>query len=293
MAKSAFNTLESLASCIDEIQNQKAHTRVLFEAFGPLMMERISFLASMEGEQTTFPVDSQRLEAGISLIQQNQLFLANDPWKQLAISAISAIFRGFPTLRDDMQRLKEQVDSDVVNFQDFFVQPASEETDLQVITWAVKCSVSAAAMELCLKAMERTLLSKRASDMKAIMMGLSWHRGYCPICSSMPMLAIIREQGQQWLQCSHCDHEWIYPRLTCPSCEHHSPDNTTYFYIETSPDEKAFVCEHCQKYLITVNQGGSLREQSPEVLAIGLTHLDIILQNKSYTPMATCEWNCL
>jgi FdhE protein len=161
------------------------------------------------------------------------------------------------------------------------------------MTWAVKCSVSTAALRLFLRTVESVILSKRAVDMKEILAPLAWNRGYCPVCASMPMLAVTREQGQQWLQCSRCSHEWQFARLTCPACDHMTPDDTTYVYVEGKAEEQAFVCENCQKYLITTNQAGSLQAQCPEVLAMSLAHLDLILQDKGYSQMAVCDWNTL
>lgn len=293
MENSAYD-LESLATYMDMIVEQKPHTGVLLNAFHPLFIEKIHLLQLMQGKKKTFPLDTLRFQGGIALSRQFQLFLPDDPWKEIATSVARAIAQGFPALQEDMRLLEEQIVNGVIDCYEFFQDsPVDDDDHLHLMTWAVKCSVSTAALGLFLRGVESVILRKRAADMKEIMAPLTWNKGYCPVCASMPMLAITREQGQQWLQCSRCSHEWKFARVTCPSCDHTSPDDTTYLYVEGDPGEKAFVCEKCQRYLITVNQGASLQVQCPEVLAISLTHLDLILQGRGYSQMAVCDWNTL
>jgi len=294
MMENTAYELEALAKYTDYIGGQKPHSRILLQAFLPLFIEKFRLLQELQGHQQTFPMDRLKFENGIPLIQQFQLFHRHDPWKQIAISAARAIAQGFPALKEDMRVLEEQVETGGMDCYDFFQDSSSDQDDLRLMTWAVRYSVSSAALGFFLKTVEHFLLCKRAADMKESLAPLAWNKGYCPVCASMPMLAITREQGRQWLQCSRCSHEWTFPRLACPACNHTSPEDTTYLYIEGNPDESVFVCENCKKYLITAHQETSLQAaRCPEVLAISLAHLDLILQGKGYDRMAVCDWNTL
>lgn len=286
--------LESLTNYMDDINGQKPHAGILLDAFRPIYIEKFRLLQRLRDLKQAFPVDTGKFENGIALTQQFPPFHRDDPWKLLATAAAQAIAQGFPALKEDMILLEEQVTTGAIDCYDFFQEASSDQDDLRFMTWAVRCSVSSAALGFFLKTVEHFLLSKKAADMKEILATISWNKGYCPVCASMPMLAITREQGRQWLQCSRCSHEWQFARLTCPSCGHPSPEDTTYLYVEGDPKEKAFVCEKCGKYLITVHQEASLQESKcPEILAISLVHLDLILQDKGYERMAVCEWNTL
>jgi len=286
--------LETLTKYTDYIVAQKPHSRILLQAFLPLFIEKFRFLQALQGQKQTFPVDRLKFENGVSLIQQCQFFHRHDPWKRIATSAASAIAQGFPALKEDMRLLAEQIESGDMDCHDLFQNSSSDQDDLKLMTWAVRYSISSAALGFFLKTVEHFLLCKRATDMKDILAPLPWSKGYCPVCASMPMLAITREQGRQWLQCSRCSHEWMFARLTCPACNHPSPEDTTYLHIEGNPDEKVFVCENCGKYLITTHQDTSLlTARCPEVLAISLAHLDLILQGKGYDRMAVSDWNTL
>ena len=44
-----------------------------------------------------------------------------------------------------------------------------------------------------------------------------------------------------------------------------------------------------QKYLITLNRVSDVYGQDLEAAAIGLTYLDMIMQDKGFTPMTACD----
>lgn len=289
--ENSASELEGIKSYMAKVVEQRPYIGTLLNAFRPILIEKIHLLQLLQGQKKTFPLDAMKFQGGVALGQQFQLFYPDDPWKEIAGSVARAISLGFPALQEDMQLLEEQVATGVVDCYDFFQDSSVDDDNLRLMTSAVQCSVSTAALGLFLRVVEGVILRKRAVDMKETLASLSWDKGYCPVCASMPMLAIIREQGQQWLQCSRCSHEWKFARVTCPSCDHKSPEDTTYLYVEGNSDEKVFVCEECRSYLISVNQAGTLQPQSPEVLAISLTHLDLILQGKGYSQMAVCDWN--
>ena len=121
----------------------------------------------------------------------------------------------------------------------------------------------------------------------------SWKKGYCPVCGSFPHLAIIREKGQKWLQCHDCSHEWQFPRLACPYCEHEDPENTNVLFVEGKKEDTAYTCSKCRKYLVTSARSGDFRQIPADLIAISLAHLDLILQEKGFMPMAGCEGNSL
>ncbi len=65
----------------------------------------------------------------------------------------------------------------------------------------------------------------------------------------------------------------------------------TYFFVDSKDKETTFVCEKCRQYFITVNKVSDLAEFDADVSAISLVHLDVLMQEKGFKPMAECEWN--
>ena len=121
---------------------------------------------------------------------------------------------------------------------------------------------------------------------------MGWEKGYCPVCGAHPTIAVIREKiPQRWLHCSRCGHEWRFSRMFCPGCEQESPSGLDYFYVEDRRQETAFTCNSCKRYLITLNQISDMGDHDRDVSAMSLIHLDLVMQEKGFTPMTWCEWN--
>jgi FdhE protein len=143
-----------------------------------------------------------------------------------------------------------------------------------------------------LGAVARIVLQARSNGIGERIGEMGWEKGYCPICGAHPTIAVIREKiAQRWLHCSRCGHEWRYSRMLCPGCEQESPSGIDYFYVEDRRQETAFSCDACKRYLITLNQISDIGDYDRDVSAMSLIHLDLVMQEKGFTPMTRCEWN--
>lgn len=280
--------IEGLTAEIDRLTTANPHASSLLQAFGPLILNQHRWLRDRQETARTFSVDPLKYQGGIALSQQNRLFLPEDPWQEAGLSVASAIGQGFPQFTGDMLRLSRQIRDKEVDC--FTLCDATDNSD-QLTGAAQKLAVEPVALRLFHRYLTRLMLATRARDLKARLAPLSWKKGYCPICGSLPYLAIIREQGQRWLQCSTCSHEWPFSRLTCPHCDHEDPQATDSYFVDGGKEHTAFTCNKCQKYLITSNQSGNLRQNHAELVALCLAHLDLILHEKGFLPMAECEWN--
>lgn len=89
-----------------------------------------------------------------------------------------------------------------------------------------------------------------------------WYRPCCPICGGAPdFAALAKETGTRQLQCSHCDTEWDFWRVTCPFCGCDDPEKQKY----STTDDRMYrlcECEECGRYLQTID----LREVEGERL---------------------------
>jgi FdhE protein len=175
------------------------------------------------------------------------------------------------------------------SFFQFFTN--DDEADGQLAGRAVELGVSPVSLHFFLRVLNRFMLTKKTRDMKTELAGHDWKKGYCPVCGNFPHLAVIEEQGQRLLQCAECGHAWPFARLACPYCVHEDPQNTNIFFIDGQKDDFAFTCAKCRRYLLTANRSASLGRPHADLIAMSLTHLDIILQEKGYRPMTECDWN--
>jgi len=280
--------IEELAAAIDRLAMARPHAASLLQAFGPLILGRHRWLATKQGPTGTFPVDPLKYQGGISLMQQCRLLLPEDPWQEAGIVIAEAIEQGFPQFAEDMRRLAQRIGEE--QFDCFALCDAANDND-QLAGEANRLGLEPVSLHLFQRFLIRLILAKRAQDMKTTLAPLSWKKGYCPICGSLPHLASLREQGQRWLHCSTCSHEWPFSRLACPQCDYENPQETNAFFVDGDKENSVFTCGKCQTYLITSNQSGNLRQSHADLIALSLAHLDLVLQEKGFLPMAECEWN--
>ncbi|MCP4168759.1 MAG: formate dehydrogenase accessory protein FdhE [Chloroflexi bacterium] len=81
-----------------------------------------------------------------------------------------------------------------------------------------------------------------------------WRHGYCPVCGSKPAMArLAREGGRRLLSCSLCRSEWGFDRLRCPFCEADGSPKMRYFTLDGGESYRVACCDHCRRYLKTVD----------------------------------------
>ncbi|OQX17979.1 MAG: hypothetical protein BWK76_08965 [Desulfobulbaceae bacterium A2] len=307
--------LNALKQEIDRYQADKPYVQPLLEAFRPLILARYRLLGTLwegqaasaatlcvttaESESTTpaagsgvCVVDPIKFAGGIFLGQQCRLFLLADPWKDLGLGVAVAVSEGFPRCAQDMTALAAAIEGGRVAVGDLFLtDDGLDELVVRLRNQGV--TIEPSVLVLWHSVVSRIVLAKRTRDVTRQLAALTWTKGYCPLCGSHPMLSITRDKGQRWLQCARCSHEWQYPWDTCPWCEHKSPEETDYFFVEGEKEDKGFVCTHCRKYLLAIRRPTGLLDEDNDIAAISLAHLDLILQQKGLTPMAECAWNAL
>lgn len=281
--------IDSLAQEIEEIKANNPQAASLLQAFGPMLLARSRWLARVRDKEASFSVDALRFQNGVPLIGQCQLLVAGDPWREAGIMTAQAIGQGFPLFNEEMARLSDLLENG--RFDPFVLvdtETSSQDNGDQLME---QLGISRTALDLFQRFLVRLALCAKARDAAPQLAGLTWNKGNCPVCGSLPHLAILREQGQKWLQCPDCSHEWQFPRLTCPACDHEDPQDTNLLFIEGKKHESVFTCNKCRKYLITVELPVALTRTNTDLLALSLVHLDLIMQDKELLPMAECEWN--
>jgi len=285
-------TMERLEEIIDREIERHPASQPLLEAFRPVMLARYRLLEGLPLEETvTTEIDAIRFRGGIPVIGQVPLFREADPWQDIARGLIPAVQEGFPDLAGDMTRLDSALAEGKLALHDYFGGDEEVRQDL-LATWAESVSVAEAGIVLVLNQAARIVLEKRATTIREHVKDLTWEKGYCPICGSFPSLAVIGEKiGERRLHCSRCGHDWLFSRVICPYCEREGQEEMDFFFIEDKPQESAYTCDQCQRYLITLNRVSDLNDRDLDVSALGLTHLDVILQEKNFVPMTITEWN--
>lgn len=280
---------EEMAAEITRLRQERPYLDNLFTSFGPMLLQRERWVNRQDTSGKSCAIDPVRFSGGVALVQQCEDFLDDDRWHEAGRVAAGAIGSGLPDLAGDMEYLGDRIRGglDCLDLYRASVDLDGEELRRR----AAETGVKETSLVLFLRCLGRLMLSLRREEMAPQIASLSWKKGYCPICGSFPHLAIIREKGQRWLQCPQCSHEWHYPRMTCPYCEHEDPADSGFLFVEGKKEEMAYTCKKCRRYLVTIDQSGNLRRTSADLLAISLAHLDILVQGQDFQPMAQCEWN--
>lgn len=112
--------------------------------------------------------------------------------------------------------------------------------------------------------------------------------GRCPVCDSLPLLAILRPEGdggKRWLQCSFCLYEWPYRRVLCPWCGETNKDKLPRYTAEECEYVRVEACDTCKHYLksfdLTVNG-----HVIPMVDEIALAALDVWAVEQGFRKIA-------
>lgn len=278
---------------IREAMEKYPHSWNILQAFREILQERKRLVednACMGVDLSR--VDRIRLQAGVSVSRQAALFHPDEPWKQTAHAVIPSIRSGLPSLAEDLSKIEGGVCEGTVEPKDYF--SAFPELDERIFeNWVNVLNIRHETLRLLLTCMLRPALEMKAMGIGGKLGDFTWNKGFCPFCGAFPDMAVIKDKiTERWLHCSQCRHEWRFDRVLCPYCEHEGKEEgVTYFFVEGKEQETAFVCEKCRRYLITLNRVSDLGDRNFDVLSMGLAHLDMIMQEKGYVPVAFNEWN--
>jgi FdhE protein len=164
------------------------------------------------------------------------------------------------------------------------------ELDRQGLGFAVQLTLSAVLQSLA------PLLAGRAADIR-------WDRGYCPICGSLPLISYLSQPqstpseflvgggGQRYLHCGLCGHDWHVRRQLCAACEKDYSDQHMYLNVAEAAGERIDICPHCAHYLPCIDLREAELSPHLDTMAVGLAHLDMLAQEKGFTPMIRTPWN--
>ncbi|MDI9569534.1 MAG: formate dehydrogenase accessory protein FdhE [Pseudomonadota bacterium] len=287
-------TEESLRGIMAREITGNPHAGAIIEAFRPLLLARARLLANEKWPAVTLTgFDPTRFGAGIPLSRQAQLFFAADPWEDMTEALTSAIGEGFPLISRDMGQIAGAVRGGDLDMFSYFGAPVDAGRDGRLVAaWAEGLSISAPVLDFLLRQLSRVVLEKRLPEAAALIGEREWRRGYCPVCGEFPSIALIEEKiTRRWLHCSGCGHEWIFSRVICPYCEREAQQGMDFFFVEDRPRETAFSCDQCRRYLVTLKGVSELAERDLDITAMSLAHLDVIMQEKGFSPMTDSPWH--
>lgn len=198
---------------------------------------------------------------------------------------------GLPALKDDLERYADYARKHPGALSEIMQADADRHAAL-IDGLALKAGVRREALAFLAHCVVRVALERQTRDWAGLLEGFAWDKGYCPICGGSPMLARIEEGiPRRWLYCSRCAHAWQFSRVICPACANDDQKSMTYYFVEDAAKESTFACDSCKHYLVTVNKVTELADFDADVAGLSLAHLDVLMQEKGYRPIADTAWN--
>jgi FdhE protein len=97
----------------------------------------------------------------------------------------------------------------------------------------------------------------------------------CPACRALPVLAMLREEGQgakRTLLCSLCFTEWAYRRILCPHCGERQFDELPVYTAQQFEHVRIAACSRCQRYIKTIDltQNGLAVPPADDIASVAL-----------------------
>ncbi|MDY0039965.1 MAG: formate dehydrogenase accessory protein FdhE, partial [Desulforhabdus sp.] len=214
-------------------------------------------------------------------------------WVMSAERLMPVMQRSFPKIGEDLEVIEHALRQGRLDPKTpLKASLASEKSLKKALISGIE--VSSLTLAFALGQVAKPLIEKISENMRALVEGLSWSKGYCPICGTMPELAFLQgEGGQRWLRCASCSHEWRFTRLVCPFCECNDQQELEVYFVADREYESIDVCHRCGRYVPTVDQRSWSKPIAREVAAMALMHLDVISQEKGFLPAALCAWNII
>ncbi|WP_028587213.1 formate dehydrogenase accessory protein FdhE [Desulfocurvus vexinensis] len=296
--------LEHLHAWAARLRAQNASLAGLLDAFEPLFAElvktRAALLAAGLGPVAS---DPGRLSRGLPhfvdapLGDYAQAFLAS------ARRILPVMAQSFPGVSDELRRLMYALESDTVDSA-ALMEGVIRGDDAVLARQARALGVDAPGLGLAAAMALRPVLAALGPEVaQAATLG-AWGRGYCPVCGALPGLAILRSSGQddaylkshggqRWLHCSRCAAQWRFMRHACPHCGNEEHGTLEYFHPQGRTEGRADLCRKCNRYLVTCDASGAVDEPMPDMAALGLLPMDVVMQRDGFAPVAPTAWNRL
>jgi len=279
-----------LEKTIDRVIETSPHSREILDAFRPVILERHRLMEIWNGNPSTQRSSTGKIEQRNSLDKTGGDVAARRPLERGRPCLDPGFQAGFYRPSGDLDALQDCIMSGDLDFYEYF-RASSGDADRIPERLYEKANVRPAASRLFLRTLTWVVLHRRRRDMAFSIEEADWHQGTCPICGSFPSISVITEKNaQRWLHCFQCGQDWRFSRVICPCCSHEGRTGMTFF-VEDKKQECVFICEQCNRYLLTLNQVRDIQEIDLDISALGLAHLDILMRDKGYVPMVPAEWN--
>jgi len=266
----------------------------IYGAFREVLAEGASVKADLSpADFSDLKIDRERFSQGVPLLTKESFVVERKPFQAAASRLLPLMEKSFPRIREQLRFLKEVIHESSNQTEAMAMAVITGNSD-EIERTSGNIEVDAGTLRFAIGLIMKPFAEKTAESLPALPKDLEWHQGYCPVCGSWPELSFLEgKEGRRWLRCSFCGHEWTFMRIQCPFCGNNDQEKLEVLFQEGRGHERAELCHKCMKYLVSIDPRERIAEVPHEVAALSMVYLDMLVQDKGYSPGAACPWNVI
>ena len=289
----AGQIVERIEKTIKKMKKDRPSLAIILKTYRKVFAERARLreeLPLLKNVRISSP-DSLRFSQGMTLVNEGIFPLSTDSLGGITDRMIPVLARAFPKIRPVLRKLKMALKKNQLDLRNC-VEGMLHGRDEEIKQTALRLGTDALTLEFIVSQLMKPIIERQAESLKSLLQKLSWHKGYCPVCGSFPELSYLKEaEGQRWLRCALCSHEWRFMRTKCPFCENEDTEKLELCFVEDRASERAEMCHQCKRYLVSIDLRKYPYDFIPEVAAVGTMYLDVLAQEKGFLPVAESASN--
>jgi FdhE protein len=284
--------VKSIKKTITKIRKEMPSLAIILKVYEKVFAEHARLRADIP-----LPMDARisspdplRFSQGMTLLNEGIFPLSTDSMEKVSDRMIPFLARAFPNIRPVLKEVKAALKKNKLDLKNC-MENMLQNRDEIINETALHLKTDAVILKFVLGQLLKPLIEKQSERFRYVIQNLNWEKGYCPVCGSFPVLSYLKgAEGQRWLVCGCCSHEWRFARTQCPVCENEDSKKTELCFVEDRAYERVEMCHQCKRYLAGVDLRKYPYDFIPEVAVAAMMYLDVLAQEKGFLPMADSAW---
>lgn len=281
--------LEKLKKRIQQLKKKRPGYKEILTFYQKVKEEQEKLKPSLKLESPALKKEWKDLLAkeGFSLIEKKDFPLDIASSINLLRSLCQIGKEANPHMAEEAKKIEEMIDQKRTNLKDILILGVKEGKAEQI---ADEFKLDKKVFSFFIQESIRPSIEAMVEKLQNEIDGENWLKNYCPICGSLPSLALLKEEvGKKYLLCSYCGYEWRIERLICPFCGNKEQESLQYFCGEGEETYRIDTCEKCKQYIKTIDLR-TIELIDPSLEDLATLHLDILASQKGYKRSIPTLW---
>ncbi len=281
--------MEKLEKRIQQIKKKRPGYGEILEFYQKVRGAQEKVKASLNVEPIRLKKEWKDLLAkeGFSVIEKKDFPLDMEASFSLFQSLCEIGKAANPYMAEQVGKIKENIDKNGVNAKGLFKEGVDEQRIEQIVK---ESGLDTKVFFFLIHNSIRPSLEAAVEKLSHQLNTETWLKGYCPVCSSLPVLSLLKEEvGKRYLLCSYCGYQWRVDRISCPFCKNEDQESLHYFFGEGEETHRIDLCDKCHQYIKTIDTR-NLQESDPVLEDLATHHLDMLASQKGYKRPVPNPW---